>query len=284
MREHLTAQTFFNTIALARQASPSLILVVEGDDDHFILNDHINSDDVLLIAGIGGRPAILAAAQMVDDHTIGGVRFLVDAEYDAYLVEQVSYPSAVVLASNHDIAMDVVLTSVRHLDRVINAHSRSARRSGATLGTADARTSAVGLARSVGFLRVLNERRQLGLRLRDFPFGSLRSHTPSSQELVNAAASRSSSAVDTANVTAELEMLRLDLGTDDIRIVGDHDFFGALAFILRRHGVSVSKEMLWASFLSSVDCTSITETDWYPHLRDWGEKNERTTFTCQLVA
>lgn len=48
MRGAITPTTIFGTVAMARQGSSSLILVVEGDDDHFMIKEHINDGDVVL--------------------------------------------------------------------------------------------------------------------------------------------------------------------------------------------------------------------------------------------
>lgn len=283
MRGAITPTTIFGTVAMARQGSSSLILVVEGDDDHFMIRDHINVSDVVLIGG-NGRPKVLEAAAKAERRGVRGVRFLVDADYDRFTQPTSSYPSNVVVSKHHDAMVDVVLMNPSVLDRVIASYGRSVERRGGSLDVAAVRAEAITLAGAVAPLRVVNERMGHNLNLRDFPFGRLASTTPTDAELAALAVERSDTAITAAQLEVDIAGQRSHVGADIAVLIGDHDLFRALARVLSDHGVSIRPDFLWSGFMSAVSCRELYLVAWYQELVGWGAANSHSTFNCQLVA
>lgn len=281
----LNSNTFFNTIALARQNVRALILVVEGDDDHFLVKTHVNDVEVLLIAGVGGRPVVLDAAEKAERQNVRGVRFMIDVDYDRFTDPTRRYPSNVVASKHHDAIVDLLIVNTGLLDRVIEAHARTAVRKGAKIDAAQVRQAAFELAGSVAPLRIANDRNGYGLNLKKFPFGELKTLMPTPAHLAELVVRRSGHTRTQADVEADILSECAHLGLNLSLLVGDHDYFRALAKVLRLAGVvGLSDEALWSAFLSGVTCANLAFTDWYQELVDWGAANARSTFVCPCAA
>lgn len=284
MRSALNANTFFATVALARQNTRALILVVEGDDDYFIAKEHVNDQDILLIAGVGGKAAVLDAAEKAERRHVTGVRFIVDVDWDRFTQPTRRYPSNVVPSKHHDAVIDIVMVSAGLVDRVIDSHSRSARRRGVEFDTPTAREDAVKLAAQLAPLRIVNERNTLGLNLAGFPFGRLSTLTPTPDELAQIAVNRSQTTLTASELAATVAGEIAHVGTDQDLLVGDHDFFRALARVLQDRGVTAGADSLWTAFLAGLLCANLGATDWYREIVAWGQSNNRDSFACPCAA
>lgn len=283
MRGAINASTIFGTIVMARQGSSSLILVIEGDDDHFLIDSHVNDGDVILIGG-NGRPKLLEAAEKAERRGIRGVRFLVDVDYDRFARPTDQFPANVIASKHHDAVMDLIMANIGLLDRVIDSHSRSARRRGVQFDTPAAREAAFELAATVAPLRIVNERAGHNLTLKKFPFGDLPSISPTAIELAQAAIKRSATTVTDVDLAAQITAEHSHLGLDKAVLVGDHDLFRALSRVLREYGVTAVADSMWTAFLPGVMCAELAGTDWYREVEAWGAANARTTFTCPCAA
>lgn len=284
MRSVLNANTVFATVILARQASHQLIVVVEGEDDHFIIKDHINSREVMLISGSGGKQNVLDAAAIADVQGVRGVRFLIDADYDRFVHPALRYPPNAISSKHHDAVMDIVIDGTVLLDRVIDSHSRAGRRNGAAFTTKIVREQAIGLASTMASLRIVNERKGHGLRLHGFPFSNLITLPPSNADLASIAVGRSSRAVTQAALEADLSEEISQVGVHVNFLVGDHDLFKALSRVLKDVGVIAGADALWSSFLAGILCAHLGATDWYAELSAWAETNGRSMFACPCAA
>lgn len=283
MRGAITPNTILGTVMMARQGSQALILVVEGDDDHFMVKNHINDNDVILISG-NGRPQVLEAAAKAERQGMRGVRFLIDADYDRFTQPTLRYPSNVISSVSHDAMIDVVLANEPVLDRVIASYGRSVSRRGGTLDPVAIRSGAITLAASVAPLRIVNERLGHNLTLKEFPFGSLPSTSPTHGDLAALAVGRSGTGLTATQLEADLAGERAHAGADVTVLVGDHDLFRALARVLSDHGVSIRSDFLWSAFISAISCRELYVVAWYQELADWGRINSRSTFNCAVAA
>lgn len=283
MRGAITPTTLLGTVMMARHGSKSLILVVEGDDDHFMVRDHINDSDVILIGG-SGRPKVLEAAAKAERQGVRGVRFLVDADYDRFTQPTLRYPSNVISSVSHDAMVDVVLANPSVLDRVIASYGRAVERRGGILNAEAIRTEAIALAASVAPLRIVNERLGHNLTLKEFPFGSLPSASPTHADLAVLAVGRSSTTLTDAQLEADIAGEVAHSNADVTVLVGDHDLFRALARVLSDRGVSIRSDFLWSGFISAISCRELLVVAWYQELVDWGNANSRSTFNCALAA
>lgn len=284
MRGALTGDTLFATVLLTRQATKELILVVEGDDDHYVFEAHINDRDVRLVMGTGGKPNVLRAAEIADAQDLKGVRFFVDADFDRAAETPVAYPANVTVSTNHDTLMDVVLGGDLLLDRVIDTHCRAARRAGNEFTTEEVRREAMELAGTMVPLRVANEDGGLGLRLRDFPLGNVTALPAQVAELAQIAIARSNTSLTIDEVVQRVGVTNAVLTNAREPLVGDHDFFRALSRVLRSKGVTAGAESLLTAFLAGMLCAHLGVTDWYVELTAWGAAHNRTTFACPCAA
>lgn len=283
MRGVITPATIFGTVVMARQGSSSLILVVEGDDDHFVVKQHVNDGDVVLIGG-SGRPKVLEAAAKAEQRGVRGVRFLVDADYDRFTQPASRYPANTIASEFHDAMIDVVLANPQVLDRVIASYGRSVERRGGALDVTAVREAAISLAAALAPLRIVNERKGHNLNLRDFPFGRLASIVPTAADISMLAIERSDTTLTATQLEAEIVEQRAHAGSDVAVLVGDHDLFRALARVLTDHGVSIRPDFLWSGFMSAVDCRALASVSWYQELHNWGAANSRSIFNCKLAA
>lgn len=284
MRQALTGSTLYATVLLARQATQQLILVIEGADDDFVLKQHLNEKDVLTIPSNGGKRGALQAAKLASEQSLNGVRFLIDADYDQYLPSRSEYPENVTSSRGHDMFADMLFVGPNLLERVIESHSRSGRRNGATFDAADVRTQAVALAAAMAPLRLANQLHSYGLNLRGFPFGKIASLPAGDEALAKIAIDRSETPLLPSTLAAAMFEAGTRLSEEKALVVGDHDLFGALSRVLREYGVSAGSDAMAASFLAGLLCAHLGATDWYRELVDWGVLNSRIFFACPCAA
>lgn len=282
MREALNQNTLFSTLLLARQNTPRLILVIEGEDDYFVLKKHHNDNDALLLEG-KGRGITLETARLALEYGLTGVRFLVDADFDRITQPDLSYSPNVITSTCHDVVMDLVTAGIENLDRVISAHARKEERKGVSIDPAKIRAEAIGLAGTLVPIRTVNETQSMNLTVSGFPFGALKAIPPSMDDVCTLVVQRSYTELSVTLVVAEVENCP-DHGFDPYHVVGDHDFFNALNRVLSEYGIRVGSEILFASFLATVACTQIMLTDWYEAISRWGLENNRVIFNCPCAA
>ena len=283
MKEALNENTLFNTLAMARQNVASLILVVEGEDDYFLLKAHHNSADLLLIPG-RGRPTTLATAELADKRGLAGVRFLVDSDYDRFSSTAQAHPSNVLFSTHHDLIMDALLADVQTFNRLIAAYARGAERRGIEVDVDLIRRRAFALAASVAPFRIVNERNSLELNLAKFPFGKVASMSPTQTELATLVIERTNTALTVDLLVGEIGQERAHHDSPVELLVGDHDLFRALARVLREHGATATADALFTSFLAAVTCAQVMATNWYETVMNWGRRNSRTPFLCPCAA
>lgn len=284
MKGALNSHTFFATVAMARRATSALILVVEGDDDHLLVQRHVKKKSIVVIQGVGGRGSVLAAAERSEHSQMRGVRFLIDADYDRYTGAGAVYPMNVIASANHDVMMDVVLSSQKTLGQVVDTFARSARRRGVAFDTMRVLSESVRLAMTVAALRIVNDRSKYGLKLENFPFGSLSALVPSVQEVASVAVGRSRPSVDVAVLSDEVVRESKRIGEVDVRAIGDHDYFAALSRVLSAYGAKVGGDALWSGFLAAVRCEHLERTLWFGEVRNWSLQNQCDAFACPCAS
>lgn len=281
MKEALNANTFFNTVAMVRGEVDSLILVVEGEDDYFVVKKH-KSDDVYLMLSTGGRPALLEAAEQAERASLKGLKFLADGDFDWWLYPARIYPSNVVISNSHDLFMDLMTIGVEELEWAIETNFRRAsRRLPTSVSPADLRMAALSLAAKISPVRVVNERKDMGLNLKDFPFGKFKTLDPTREEIAELVKSRSDTPLDAQQLAAEIAGETSLTDEEPARIVGDHDFFGSLSKVMHKYGAKgVGSDALCSSFISALNCRVIMRTSWFSSLTDWASSHGRLAFRC----
>lgn len=280
MREYLNANTLFNTIAMLRSASDGLILIVEGSDDRHAVESHMHRT-VTVLCGQGGKPDLLHAATLVEGRGVADVRFLIDRDYDDKIVPPIPYADCVVASTNHDVVMDLLLADRTVIHRVIDAHTRG------TAGPRRVRAEQVleetfKIAARVSLLRMLSVENEWELNMSDFPFGRFNPARPNPQEVVELALSRSKPGPKRTPVLRHLRAALKADAADVVALIGDHDCFGAMAYVLRSHGYTgIGDASLATSFFAAIDCSSVMKTNWFLEITTWStESANAASFVC----
>ncbi|MHA3020458.1 hypothetical protein ACXPWS_09300 [Mycobacterium sp. BMJ-28] len=280
MREFLNSDTLFNTIAMLRSGTDGLILVVEGSDDRHVIERHVHHS-VTVLCGQGGKQELVEAAALVDARQVSKVRVLIDRDYDNHSGPVEPYADCIVASTNHDLVMDLLLVDLAIIYRVIDAHTRGPAVM-PRVRAADVFAEALIIAARVSTLRMLSLKNRWDLNLANFPFGRFSGSRPNPQAVVRLALERSKPG---PKPTPVLKQLRSELKANAdrlVKVVGDHDFFGAVAFVLRRSGYAgIGESSLAASFFAAVDCSSVSKTDWFNDIEAWSTGVENAPcFVC----
>jgi hypothetical protein len=287
MREFLTENTLFNTVAMYIAESASLLLVVEGDDDHLALKSH-TSEDLELLAGTGGREQVLRTASLARLRALSGVRFLVDRDYDAYIKPSGSVLDNVTVSTRHDLFMDLMSNDPTLIDRLIDTYLDIARRRGKG-GKGLANVPSLAAVKNESFLlsaalaavRIVDAKNGLGLDFRRFSFGELAIRDFSVRGVARIVLERNGYDDDgVADLIGDAVEVYLEITAAGDPPVGDHDFFSALARVLKRLRIAVRAETLHRAFIVGVACRAIYPANWYVEIQQWCALNRRDGFTC----
>lgn len=264
----------------------SLCLVVEGPDDELLIKDHC-SDDLVVIAATGGREQVLRTAAISTSRGFGRVKFLVDKDFDDFFGAAERPINNVVESDTHDCFMDVVYHEPRILYRVVEVEaapvSRKMRASNAPAvpeaGTMLREAAEVSLMLSS--LRIISGRRELGLDFKKFPFGRVPFYGVSQIAEVLFQRSRYSGR-DRVEIVEEAERLYRELRSEPMSIIGDHDYFAALAAVMRKYGASIKDSQLQRSFLAATlfACPGLNKTGWFGEVQSWAANYGLRGFTC----
>ncbi|MFL4472390.1 hypothetical protein ACIPVK_00110 [Paeniglutamicibacter sp. MACA_103] len=281
----MNENTLFATVALYIQESSSLLLVVEGPDDHLALKDHC-SPDLNLLSGTGGREQVLRAARLASERNIKGVRFLVDRDYDDFRTTVGTHQDNVLASTRHDIFLDISASEPLILQRVIDVFSDSARRRPDNVKpiphSSVIESDAISLATALAAVRIVNARRSLALDFTRFSFGGLKEHEFKVEVIANTIFVRNECRPEdldeliSESISVHAEVLQLQ-----IEPIGDHDLFSALARILKRINISISGDSLHKAFILAVTCAALSGTHWFQEIQKWCELNNRRGFSCQ---
>lgn len=287
MREFLNENTLFATVAMCAQETPSLLLIVEGDDDHLVLKTH-TSTGLQIIPGTGGRDQVLRTAMLAHQRGLQRVRFLIDRDYDDYVESTKIALGNVLESARHDLFMDLVSADPMILQRVVDVHTASASRRGTEKSPrpvpppADIVENAFRLASQLAAVRIVSARNGLGFDFRRFSFGALRVSEFNVSAIVNIVMVRCGydehGAID---VLAEALEAHSELAQYDEPPVGDHDLFSAMARVLKRFDVLVSSQTLQRAFIMGVTCTAVSNLPWFIELQDWCALYGLQGLTCE---
>ncbi|NVC25055.1 hypothetical protein E7Z53_16650 [Kocuria salina] len=284
MKEFLNENTLYNTLAMYLAEGNSLLLVVEGPDDHLMLKEHCSSD-LVLIAGIGGKGQVLRAAELCIKRDLRGVRFLVDRDYDDFTGLKRINLNNVFMSEGHDCFIDVLTSDPALLNRVIDVESSSARRrpgiTSALPNPSEIQAEAVALASHLVAVRVMDARRGLGLDFKKFSFGGLKVSEFDIKVIAEKVLVRSSyGGADSVEIIDEVVRTHLEMRELPHLPVGDHDLFSALSRILKQFNVSVSSNALHRGVILAVSCSALKGTIWFKQIQEWCARNDRVGFTC----
>ena len=275
MLEFLNENTTFAEILLLRKVD-SLVLVVEGPDDRLALKRHV-SKELILVAGVGGKPNVLKTAQIAYQEGLSDVRFLLDRDYDEYAADNTVSIGNVIYSTKHDMFTDIAARNPSLLLDIIDVKMDSVRRKGGSSipTNDDILSSALNLA-DLAAVRIVDARRKLCLSFRKFRFGGLDTREFDVRTIAQKVFERSefSLNLDSEVVSAimnDVESMRIEIEDYEYPPIGDHDLFEALARILKLYKVYESDSQLREAFILTITCKSLMATEWFRKLNDWGK-------------
>lgn len=281
MKSYENHNTFHNFIAmLSGYHSNLLIVVMEGDDDPFLLKDWVSSS-VIVRRGEGGKGQILRVAQRFAAEGNDRIRFVVDRDYDDYAVPSVVYPNNVVVSRYHDCFVDVLSVNQRLLGQVIDYCLDTRRRSDGKRAVPASAVSvsslvdrAFELASMVAACRIVDLQGALNLNFKAFKFAK------HSNEMLDASyimrwlhIGSGCSDVVINERCDQAERIASKLGSLDFPLVGDHDLFAAVNYIVSKHGSSLSDKVIRSSVITSISVLVLRELIWCNFLEDWANSH-----------
>lgn len=288
MYEVLDDQTLFVTVAMLSDADPSLILVTEGHYDHLTLS-RLASEDLVVHLGSpgheasGGKQMVLDAAQLAHDNGLGGVRFLVDRDFDDQVKPHVEHAPNVLTTSHHDMFMDLIAASPEKLAHMVDTYLGESRIRDPKKNPPSVRSlfeNALRLASYLSVLRVVNELNMLGLKFKDFSFRQVKP-LDSFRDLARAVLQRSrGSQIELEDLVARCEQVSYDILGNPMLNVGDHDFFLALSFTLYNYKV-ISGHDLHVNFISGITAEDVMKTSWGDEIDKWCAENQKSAFLAR---
>lgn len=279
MREALGPTALANLIRMIRSESPNPILVVEGEDDKFVVEPHLDSHVRVLPGNIGKRSIVLVANEL----SLERLFFLLDKDLDEVIpADGTELPQHVVRSNSHDILMDLVSADSSYLERAVRALTRKASPQREQLPSAQTLIdTSFDLAWCLVPVRIANQRYRFGIKLRDFPYGALSSVSPTWEEVAQTAAFKRSREVSVPDLLEAIELERsaaLELGRE---LVGDHDFFGAVSRVLKEFGADkITREHVETAFLATIDCALVAKAKWAAELDLLMQNQGLRAFDC----
>ena len=276
MLESLNENTLFAEILMLRKVD-SLVLVVEGPDDKLALKRHV-SKELILVAGIGGKPNVLKTAQLAYQEELSYVRFLLDRDYDEYGAENTVSIGNIIYSTTHDMFTDIAASNPSLLLDVIDIKMDSVRRNGGSSipTNDDILSSALTLAAHLAAVRIVDAQRKLCLSFRKFRFGELHPKEFDVRTIAQKVFKRSEFSLDldsevVSAIMNDVESMRIEIEDYEYPPIGDHDLFDALARILKLYRVNERDSQLREAFILSITSKSLMATEWFRKLNDWGK-------------
>lgn len=284
MREYENENTLHNAIALAVSGDRnSLVVVMEGDDDSFLLKRWVG-DSIRVMSGSGGKGQVIRVAQQFERRGQDRVKFVVDRDYDDFASCAVEYPSNVLSSCHHDCFVDVLAAHERLLPMVVDYHLDSVRRSGGSKGelvtglsVEAVVTRCFDLASMLAACRIVDYRYSLGLNFKGFKYNSIDDLNTSyiMQRLIE---SNPSFELEPASFCAEAEAVLCDVRMRSFPPVGDHDLFAALNFVVSKYSSAPSEKTLRVAVLSSLSVAILRRISWCKALEAWSLSYEVAFF------
>ncbi|WP_144801693.1 hypothetical protein [Curtobacterium sp. BH-2-1-1] len=265
--------------------STALLLVTEGDDDHFVLSRH-STKDLQVIAGTGGREHVLRAATIARERNLKGVKFLVDRDIDDFCGANASADN-VFVSDHHDVMMDLLLAgeNVHYLvDIQLRRLTRRNEAAGSVPHAGNVVDAAFDLASHLAAARIVSRREAIHLDFQRFSFSALRSETFTVEAVAEVLVKRNQREDVASSFTDSCVQVRNEIESSKRSVVGDHDLFKALSRVLGVHDVSVQDKALVNGFMGAITCAVLSATSWFAAIERWCAANARRGFNCGVTS
>ncbi len=268
MKDLLSERSDVDVIRMLVGKSKRLAIMVEGPDDLFLLNNVVDSE-IHLVASSSGKNGVLRAAELAYDQGLSRALFIVDRDYDDFLIKVPTYPLNVIVSAHHDCFVDVLVKNMDSLSHVVVTKlSGRARRSG--LGGVDVHgvaksiiDSAISLARCKTVVRIVAARNAIGFDFKRFSFYKFSPNEITSDLIYGELASSYAGTVALPSTPSLiLADVALELDGCSYAPFGDHDFLEALCRMLKEHGVCMKPDAFREAVFMSLKACDLLKVQW----------------------
>ncbi|TBN56297.1 hypothetical protein EYE40_02175 [Glaciihabitans arcticus] len=278
MMELLTADSLYAHVLMQRQTSQMIFAIFEGSDEDRLLTGHLNESDLTPLIG-GGKAAVYGAGLLLHANRLKGAVAVIDRDLDDHLGISASYPPTIVATASYDLVGDVIRQRPELLMRTMSVHSTEAYAALSTGSGGRPMDLIYLVAMVLAPLRLVNEQRVLGLKLRKFPFEAVIQTDltiPAIEDVLKIANSRSGTIHDLEDMATDLVNAEVILTSKDC---GGHDLLSVAAGLLRACGASgVSPKSLTIGLFSAVDSSVIKTLPVFEPLQKWAAEYSRRAF------
>jgi hypothetical protein len=283
MRESITGQMLVGFLKMLRQVDGRIFLLVEGPEDIDILQPHLDDQQVMLYPG-NGKKNTLGAAAIIDAERLDLMYCVVDSDLDFDLGRD-PYPLCTIASARYDLAFELIDLDPGMLERLGWGHaSRSQLQAYLVPLKRSLVERAIEAVIPLAILRFANESDALGLTLRNFPMRELLDGLEAGTAVADvqriAIARTKDNAPSAAKVGASWKAAEKAKASKSDWVCG-HDVVHMVAETARtRGGATVSKKALESSFLSTVSCEVLRQTQIYKELNSRVRPRGFDPWTC----
>jgi hypothetical protein len=287
MNELYKQSSFCNTIIMLLEAGRKVI-VTEGDVDFDILYPHIH-DDVKLVRGTGGREHVLKVAEDIRGQGYIDALFLVDRDFDGVLKFSREFGESVLPSRCHDFIMDLLEGCPKLLGTILDQVLARERRSPESKIRADLTSrmlveDAIDYAFKMSAVRIHSLNNILKWEFTRPILTTFDGAIGTIYQIVERVLQKNhcdSSSVRIDSIVEDVENVWKSLNDEKISLVGDHDFFDALAVVCRREGICVSADALSGQVAGAVRCDVMLNVFWFSEIEKWCHSRDCKGLDCR---
>lgn len=267
--------SFCNTIVMLLEAGQKVI-VTEGDVDFDILKPHVH-DDAKLVMGVGGRECVLKTAEDVHDRGYIDALFLVDRDFDSVLKSPREFNESVFPSRCHDFIMDLLEGSPKLLgsilDQILTRERRKPKNRVRTELTSKMLVeTATNYAFKMSAVRIHSLDNARHWKFSKPILNTFGCAIGSIHQIVERVLQKNEQVNNSTIVGAivgDVENIQDSLKGNKFALVGDHDFFDALAAVCRCEGICVSSGDLSDRVVGAIRCDVMLNVFWFSKIEKW---------------
>lgn len=287
IRDYLNADILLNTARMCLIDKSKLVLVVEGQDDKLVLEEHA-SENLLVVPATAGRQQVVEAAKKSNGELQSDrIRFVIDRDYADHKTTKEELTSNVFVSELHDLFMDLIAADTHLIEKVVTVHSASASRrpkqSNPIPQASHFISQALDLARCLSTFRVVDARHSLNIDFKRFSFFKLNKSNCTPSDVASIVMEKCQyPGNDGKELILESEKIFETISSGDCPYadIGDHDFFSALSRVMALHGIKIKHSDLQKSFIAAITCTAFRNIPLYKDVTAWAATYKVVVFTC----
>lgn len=290
MIEYANPNSLYNEVVMLLESGRRVILT-EGDVDFDILKPHMH-EDTSLVKGEGGRECVLRVADRIYDRGYLDALSLVDKDFEGVLKFPRTFSANVLPSECHDFVMDLIKACPMLLrlvlEQILNRERRSTKsKVRAEVTSEELIESAVDYALIMSAVRIysLDNRRDWDLTVPIFStFGRTIATVSQVVEKILQINGQSIDVVDIGSIVEDVEGALSSLSRNKFALVGDHDFFDALAAVCRNEGIRASSKDLSERVVGAIRCDVMFNVFWFSEIQRWCHARDLKGMRCPCGA